>query len=135
MRRKNRSEKVTMIDWKSYKLQFIKDKTAKNLHHIIWKCNNKEYNTDNKENKVMVNEIWHDNFNRFVGNRQAPHLVLKYLLEDWWWNRVLSEWVKAELYWLLSLPREEFYKQELVKDKHKWKSLFNDDKIYKDTVW
>lgn len=82
----------------------------------------------------MVNEIWHDNFNRFVWNRQAPHLVLKYLLEERWRDQVLSEWVKAELYWLLALPRETFYKEDLVKDKHKWKSLFSDDKIYKDTI-
>lgn len=82
----------------------------------------------------MVNEIWHDNFNRFVWNRQAPHLVLKYLLEDRWRNQVLSEWVREELYGLLSLPRELFYKESLVKDKQKWKSLFSDEHIYKDNI-
>lgn len=134
MRNKNKIERITTVDGKSYKLQLIKDKTAKNLHHILWRCNRNEYNTDHQDNKMMVNEIGHDNFNRFVWNRQAPHLILKYLLEDWWWNNVLSDWVREELYWLLSLPREVFYKEELVKDKHKWKSLFSDDRIYKDTI-
>ena len=82
----------------------------------------------------MVNEIGHDNFNRFVWNRQAPHLVLKYLLEDRWWNQVLSEWVREELYGLLSLPRELFYKESLIKEKQKWKSLFSDEHIYKDKI-
>lgn len=134
MKHRHKIERITTVDWKQYKLQLLKDKTAKNLHHILWKCNNKEYNTDEKINKIMVNEVWHDNFNRFIWNRQAPHLVLKYLLEEWWWNNVLSEWVRKELYGLLSLPRELFYKEKLVKDKHKWKSLFSDDSIYKDKI-
>lgn len=134
MKQRNKIEKITTVDGKSYKLQLIKDKTAKNLHHVIWRCNRNEYNTDNKENKVMVNEIWHDNLNKFFGNRQIVHEQLLYLLKDRWREKVLNEWVVQELYWLLSLPRELFYKEELVKDKHKWKSLFSDEHIYKDKI-
>ena len=94
----------------------------------------KEYKVDSKENKIMVSEIWHDNLNRFFGNRQMPHLQLKYMLEERWWNKVLSQWVIDELYWLLSLPRDAFYKDELVGDKHKWKSLFSDEHILKDKI-
>jgi hypothetical protein len=56
------------------------------------------------------------------------------MLEQRWWKKVLSKWVVAELYWLLALPREEFYKQDLIKPKQKWKSLFSDEHIYKDTI-
>lgn len=134
MKHRNRVEKITTIDNKQYKLILLKEKTAKNLHHILSR-KNKEYDVDSKDNKMMVPEIWHDNLNRFFGNRQMPHLQLKYLLEEWWWNNVLSEWVRKELYGLLSLPRELFYKEKLVKDKHKWKSLFSDEHIYKDKIW
>lgn len=131
---KNRIEKITSADWKQYRLQLLKDKTAKNLHHILWRCNRNEYNTNDDNNKIMVNEIGHDNLNRFFWNRQSVHSQLLYLLKDWWWEKVLSKWVVDELYWLLALPRDEFYKESLVKPKHKWKSLFSDDRIYKDTI-
>lgn len=134
MKHRNRVEKITSIDNKQYKLTLLKEKTAKNLHHILGKSNRDEYNTDNKENKIMVNEIWHDNLNKFFGNRQIVHEQLLYLLKDWWREKVLNEWVVQELYWLLSLPRELFYKEELVKDKHKWKSLFSDERILKDKI-
>jgi len=83
----------------------------------------------------MVPEIGHDNLNRFFGNRQIVHEQLLYLLKDRWREKVLNDAVVKELYWLLALPRELFYKESLIKDKHKWKSLFSDEKIYKDTVW
>lgn len=133
MKKRNKINRIATIDNKQYKLILLKDKTAKNLHHILSQ-KNKEYNVDNKDNKISVPEIWHDNLNRFYWNRQMPHLQLKYMLEDRWRKQVLSQWVIDELYALLSLPRELFYKDSLVKDKHKWKSLFNDDKIFKDTI-
>ena len=134
MKHRNRVEKITTIDNKLYKLTLLKEKTAKNLHHILGRSNRDEYNTDNPENKMVVNEIWHDNLNRFFGNRQIVHEQLLYLLKDRWREKVLNEWVVQELYWLLSLPRELFYKEELVKDKHKWKSLFSDEHILKDKI-
>jgi len=133
MRKKNKIDRICYINNKQYKLILLKDKTSQNLHHVLSQ-KNKEYNVDSKENKKVVSEIWHDNLNRFFGNRQMPHLQLKYMLEDRWRDQVLSEWVVKELYALLSLPRELFYKESLVKDKYKWKSLFNDEKILKDFI-
>lgn len=134
MRNNNKIERITTVDGKNYKLQLIKDKTAKNLHHILWRCNRNEYNTDHQDNKIMVNEIGHDNLNKFFGNRQSVHSQLLYLLKDRWREKVLNKAVVDELYWLLALPRELFYDEKFVKDKHKWKSLFSDDRIYKDNI-
>lgn len=132
-KRKQKVNRITAIEWKQYRLTLLKDKTAKNLHHILSR-KEKEYKVDDKKNKIEVPEIPHDNLNRFYWNRQMPHLQLKYMLEDWWRNRVLNKWVIEELYALLSLPREEFYDPSLVPDKHKWKELFSDKRIFKDTI-
>ena len=43
------------------------------------------------------------------------------------WEPVLSDVVKEELYAILSLPRWAFYKEGLVKNKHKDKELFSDE--------
>lgn len=134
MKHRNKVDRITDVNGKKYKLVALKDRTAKNLHHVIWRCNRKEYNTDEKQNKIIVPEISHDNLNRFFWNLQTPHEQLKFMLEQRWWKKVLSKWVVDELYWLLALPREEFYKQDLIKPKQKWKSLFSDEHIYKDTI-
>ena len=134
MKHRNKVDRITDVNGKKYKLVALKDRTAKNLHHVIWRCNRKEYNTDEKQNKITVPEISHDNLNRFFWNLQTPHEQLKFMLEQRWWKKVLSKWVVAELYWLLALPREVFYKEQLIKPKQKWKSLFGDEHIYKDTI-
>lgn len=126
MKHRNKVDRITDVNGKKYRLVKLKDKTAKNVHHVIWRCNRKEYNTDEKQNKITVPEISHDNLNRFFWDLQSPHEQLKFMLEQRWWKNVLSKLVIEELYQLLSLPREEFYKKELVKNKQKWKSLFND---------
>lgn len=127
MRKKNRIEKITTVDWKQYKLQLIKDKTATNIHHVLGQCNFKEwYAVQSPVNKIKVNEIGHDNLNRFFWNRQTVHQQLQYMLEDWWWNRVLNETVVKELYALLSLPRDLFYKKEVIRKGYEDKELFSD---------
>jgi len=121
---RNKVERITDVNWKQYKLVLLKDKTAKNIHHIIWRCNSKNYNTDDKQNKITVPEISHDNLNRFFWNLQTPHEQLKFMIEQRWWKEVLNKRVLEELYQILSLPREEFYKEWLVRWKQKWKPLF-----------
>lgn len=121
----NRIREITMSDWQRYKLHKIIDPTSTNLHHILGQCH-KDYITWAKENKIKVNEVRHNNLNLFYGSRQSPHQQLKYMLEEWR-APVLSEWVKEELYAILSLPRWEFYIDSIVPEKNKDKELFSDE--------
>ena len=129
---KNKLDKTIVINWQSYHINKVIDATAKSLHHIIWKCNRQEYNTNEDVNKIIINDRQHVALNKFFNQNQSPHEQLKQCMEIW--EPVLSEAVKAELYAILSLPRELFYKEELVKKKYKWKSLFSNDSIYKEKI-
>ena len=134
MRDRNKIEKRITINGTEYHLNRLIDATAESLHHIIGSSLRQEYNTNNKENKVKIKDRQHVALNRFFNQNQAPHLQLEQCLKIW--EPVLSEWVKEELYWILSLPRDLFYKEELVKQKYKWKSLFSNEMVeaYKDTI-
>lgn len=91
-----------------------------------------QYNTNEKLNKVLLNERKHQALNRLFLSSQSPHEQLRDMIKIW--EPVLSDTVREELYWLLSLPRDFFYKEELVKNKYKWKWLFDDNSILKDKI-
>lgn len=125
-------DKTIIINWETYHLNKDIPRDATNEHHIIWRMNRIQYNTNEKVNKVLLNARKHQSLNRLFLSSQSPHEQLRDMLKIW--EPVLSEGVREELYWLLSLPRDLFYKEELVKKKHFWKSLFSDENIYKDKL-
>lgn len=129
---KDKLSKTIVINWQSYHLNKDIPRDAVNEHHIIGKMNRIQYNTNEKINKVLLNERKHQALNRLFLDHQTPHEQLDDMIKIW--EPVLSEAVKAELYAILSLPRELFYKEELVKEKHKWKSLFSNESIYKEKI-
>ena len=129
---KDKLSKTIVINWQSYHLNKDIPRDAVNEHHIIGKMNRIQYNTNEKINKVLLNERKHQALNRLFLDHQTPHEQLMDMMGIW--DSVLSEAVKAELYAILSLPRELFYKEELVKEKHKWKSLFSNESIYKEKI-
>lgn len=124
MRHKDRVERITTIDGKQYKLSAVIDKTAEDIHHIIWLSKRHDwYDVQNPINKIKINRKKHIALNSFFWVNQSVHQQLKQCIEIW--EPVLSKWVKNTLHELLSLPRESFYKDELVKSKYKWKPLFD----------
>ena len=129
---KDKLSKTIVINWQSYHLNKDIPRDAVNEHHIIGKMNRIQYNTNEKINKVLLNERKHQALNRLFLDHQTPHEQLRDMMGIW--DSVLSEAVKAELYAILSLPRELFYKEELVKEKHKWKSLFSNESVYKEKI-
>lgn len=129
---KDKLSKTIVINWQSYHLNKDIPRDAVNEHHIIGKMNRIQYNTNEKINKVLLNERKHQALNRLFLDHQTPHEQLDDMIKIW--EPVLSEAVKAELYAILSLPRELFYKEELVKEKHKWKSLFSNESVYKEKI-
>lgn len=123
LRNKMGKEKLTVtIWWKLYWLHRITDPTAEDIHHTIWvSLRHDWYDVQNPINKQQINRRYHEKLNLFFGPNQAPHLQLKQCLELW--EPVLSDRVRDELYSLLSLNKAEFYKDELVRNKHKNKKL------------
>lgn len=122
---KNKLSKTIVINWETYHLNKEIPRDAENLHHIIWKVNRIKYNTNEKLNKVLLNERKHVALNRLFLDHQSPHEQLRDMVKIR--EPVLSEWVREALYWLLSLPRWIFYKEELVKKKYLDKELFSDE--------
>jgi hypothetical protein len=122
---KDKLSKTIVINWESYHLNKEIPRDAENLHHIIWKVNRIKYNTNEKLNKVLLNERKHVALNRLFLDHQSPHEQLRDMVKIR--EPVLSEWVRETLYWLLSLPRWLFYKEELVKKKYLDKELFSDE--------
>lgn len=122
---KNKLSKTIVINWESYHLNKDIPRDAVNEHHIIWRMNKIQYNTNDKLNKVLLNERKHQALNRLFLDHQSPHEQLRDMLKIW--EPVLSEWVRETLYWLLSLPRWIFYKAALVKPKYLDKELFSDE--------
>lgn len=115
-----------VIEGKEYRLQRVIDATAEDIHHTIWKCLRHEwYDTNNPINKQKIKRRTHVHLNNFFWDAQAPHLQLKKMVELW--EPVLSDTVREELYAILSLPRWYFYKEELVKPKHRNKELFSNE--------
>lgn len=109
------------VQWKLCK---IIDKTATDIHHIMWKCNRNKYNTNIDENKVRINRRLHVALNGFFGDKQNPRDQLKQVFEIV--KPVLSEWVRKELYTILYEADDDlFYIPELIKWKKKKKQKTN----------
>lgn len=107
-----------------YKLCKIIDKTAQDIHHIMWKCNRNEYNTNIEQNKVKISRRLHVALNGFFGDKQNPREQLKQVFEIV--KPILSPWVRNELYTILyECDDEMFYIPELLKWKKKKKTNTN----------
>lgn len=126
MNKKNWIEKRITINWVEYKLNRVVDATQKDIHHTIWlSLRHQWYDVNNPINKQVIQRRKHIALNNFFWwEAQAPHLQLRQCLELR--KDVLSDWVREELYALLTLDREDFYREELIKEKRKWKPLFDD---------
>ena len=122
MRKKNheRPNRIVEINWVQWKLNRIVDRTATDLHHIMWQCNRGLYNVNIDQNKIRMPRREHIALNNYFGNKQNPREQLKQVYETVKW--VLSSWVRKELYTILYEADDEmFYIPELLKWKKKKK--------------
>ena len=114
----NRSNRIININWVSYKLCRIIDKTASDIHHIMGKCNRSKYNTNIDQNKVRIPRIEHVALNNFFKDKQNPREQLIKVFELV--KPVLSPGVRQELYTILYEADDSlFYIPELLKWKKK----------------
>jgi len=82
-------------------------------HHKIWQCNRDWANVQHEDNKMAIKKNVHHAINTLFTMNQSP-------LEQLWqlramYDSVLSDTAKAIFDDLLDLPREYFYKKQLVK--------------------
>ena len=121
MRRKKsheRPNRIVEINWVQRKLNRVIDKTATNLHHIMWQCNKHLYNVNIDQNKIRMSEREHVALNNYFGNKQNPREQLQKVFETV--KTVLTPWVRRELYTILyDTDDEMFYIDELLKWKKK----------------
>ena len=116
----NYSDRTIIIGGKCYRLQQFVDKTATDIHHLIWKKYRHKYHTNAECNKVKINRRKHIALNAFFGDKQSPR---EQLLEVFNLVKpVLSNWVRTELSTILTMTDDEmFYNEEVLHGKNKWK--------------
>lgn len=96
-----------------YSLKRVIDKTAQDIHHLIWKKYRHQYRTNAEENKVRINRRKHIALNQFFGDKQNPREQLKEVFNLV--KPVLSPWVRNELYTILEQTDDEmFYIPEVL---------------------
>lgn len=97
----------------------------KDIHHIIGKCN-KWFNTNAKINKIIVDKTKHEALNTLVNDHQTPKQQL-YILFTERRHPVLSPAIISKLLDILNTPDEEFYVQEVLKQKDNNKNKNNNN--------
>lgn len=118
MRHKERPNRIVDIDWVQWKLNRVIDKTATDIHHIVWKCNRHIYNINIEQNKIKMERREHVALNNYFRDKQNPREQLKQVFETV--KNVLSEGVRKELYTILYIADDDmFYIPELLKKKKK----------------
>lgn len=120
MKNKERPNRIIEINWVQWKLNRVVEKTATDLHHIMWRCNRHLYNINIDENKIRMERREHIALNNYFGDKQNPREQLKKVYETV--KNVLSPGVRKELYTILYEADDDmFYIPELLKEKKKRK--------------
>lgn len=130
MRKKNheRPNRIVEINWVQWKLNRVIDKTATDIHHIMWQKYKHLYNVNIDENKIRMERREHIALNNYFRDKQNPREQLKKVFETV--KQVLAPWVRRELYTILYEADDEmFYIPELLKWKKKKKNGTNTEKI------
>lgn len=118
MKHKERPNRIIEINWVQWKLNRVVEKTATDLHHIMWRCNRHLYNINIDENKIRMERREHIALNNYFGDKQNPREQFKKVYETV--KNVLSPGVRKELYTILYEADDDmFYIPELLKKKKK----------------
>ena len=119
---KERPNRIVEINWTQRKLSRIIDKTATDLHHIMWRCNASRYNVNIEQNKIRLSRREHVDYNNFVKDKQNPREAMQKMYELC--KQVLRPEIREMLVKLLyNTDDEDFYIPELLKWKKKKKDI------------
>ena len=120
MRHKERPNRIIEINGVQWKLNRVIEKTATDLHHIMWRCNKHLYNINIDQNKIRMERREHIALNNYFKDKQNPREQFKKVYETV--KNVLSPGVRRELYAILYEADDDmFYISELLKEKKKRK--------------
>ena len=118
--RSDRPNRIVEINWVQWKLNRVIDRTATDLHHIMWQCNKHLYNVNIEQNKIRMPRREHVALNNYFCDKQNPRDQLKKVYETV--KTVLTPGVRRELYTILYETDDDmFYIDELLKHKKKKK--------------
>lgn len=118
MKHRDRPNRIIEINWVQWKLNRVIDKTATDLHHIMWQCNRHLYNVNIEQNKIRMERREHVALNNYFGDKQNPREQLKKVFETV--KTVLTPGVRRELYTILYETDDNmFYIEELLNKKKK----------------
>lgn len=118
MKHRERPNRIVEINWVQRKLNRVIDKTATDLHHIMWQCNKHLYNVNIEQNKIRMERREHVALNNYFKDKQNPREQLKKVFETV--KTVLTPGVRRELYTILYETDDDmFYIEELLKKKKK----------------
>ena len=121
-----RPNRIVEINWVQRKLNRVIDKTATDLHHIMWQCNRHNYNVNIEQNKIRIPRKDHIDYNNFVKDKQNPREALQKMYEMC--KQVLRQDIRDVFVELLfNTDDEDFYIPELLK----WKKKKKDTSILK----
>ena len=117
---KERPNRIVEINGVQRKLNRVIDKTATDIHHLVWQKYRHLYNVNIDQNKMRIPRKDHIDYNNFVKDKQNPREAMQKLFEMC--KQVLTAWVRRELYTILYETDDEmFYIPELLKWKKKKK--------------
>ena len=124
---RERPNRIVEINWVQRKLNRVIDRTATDVHHILWQKYKHIYNVNIDQNKIRMERREHIALNNYFRDKQNPREQLKKVYETV--KSVLSEWVRRELYTILYEADDEmFYIPELIKWKKKKKKITGTEK-------
>lgn len=118
MRDRERPNRIVEINWVKWKLNRVIERTATDLHHIMWQCYRNKYNVNIDQNKIRIPRKDHIDYNNFVKNKQNPREAMQKLYEMC--KQVLRPDIRDVFEELLyNTDDEMFYIPELLKWKKK----------------
>lgn len=119
---RERPNRIVEINWVQRKLNRVIDRTATDVHHILWQKYKHLYNVNIDQNKIRMERRKHVALNNFFWDKQSPREQFQDVFEIV--KNVLSPWVRQELYTILYEADDEmFYIPELIKWKKKKKKI------------
>lgn len=120
MSRRNWIEKRFQMHWKTFKITELADKTATSIHHILQRAEADKFNVEHPVNKVRMNHRKHQSLHQYFTDERHPQEQLRKHFELC--KQVINKQVVEQLEAILTMPIEDFYRQDLIKNNNKkWK--------------
>lgn len=109
----NRDNRIITLGGVTYRLSRVVDATATDLHHIVGRMFDHQYNVNIQQNKIRLNRREHMALNQFFKNGQNPREQFRKVFDITKW--VLEEHTRRDIAEILGRTDDQFYIPELLK--------------------